>query len=136
MRDPLRLVSSFNRPNIAYSVRYQLAASRAPADQIAQLIGARLIWLLMCCPDISALSHTATWLRALTILMDIGNLRRTGLCLHTHAEVGDRAAVCSAGAMRQDNGGATPCCIVYTLKRESANEVAGRLTSKGKRCLL
>ena len=48
----------------------------------------------------------------------------------------DRAAVCPAGAMRQDNGGTTPCCIVYTLKRESADEVAGRLTSKGKRSLL
>ena len=30
----------------------------------------------------------------------------------------------------------TPCCIVYTLKRESADEVAGRLTSKGKPSLL
>ena len=47
LRDPLRLVSSFNRPNIAYSVRYQLAASRPPADQIAQLISACLIWLLL-----------------------------------------------------------------------------------------
>lgn len=43
MREALRLVSSFNRPNITYSVRYQLAASRAPADQVAQLIGARLV---------------------------------------------------------------------------------------------
>ena len=43
-----------------------------------------------------------------------------------------RAAMSPAGAMRRDGGGATPCCIVYTLKRESADEVAGRLTSKGK----
>ena len=41
LRDPLRLIASFNRPNIAYSVRYQLAGSRPVVDQIAQLIGVR-----------------------------------------------------------------------------------------------
>ena len=40
LRSPARLLSSFNRPNISYAVRYQLAGSKPPVDQIAQLIGA------------------------------------------------------------------------------------------------
>lgn len=31
----------------------------------------------------------------------------------------------------KDSTGATPCSIIYTLKRETADEVAGRLKAKG-----
>ena len=41
-----------------------------------------------------------------------------------------RLAVAYAGSMRDADGGATPCCIVYMLKRETADEVAGRLNAK------
>ena len=39
LRSPVRLLSSFNRPNISYAVRYQLAGSKPPVEQIAQLLG-------------------------------------------------------------------------------------------------
>ena len=40
LRSPARMLSSFNRPNISYAVRYQVAGSKPPVEQIAQLIGA------------------------------------------------------------------------------------------------
>ncbi|CAL8465365.1 g4901 [Coccomyxa elongata] len=72
LRNPLRLCSSFNRPNISYHVRYQLNDSPSPVNQIADLI-----------------------------------------------------------EEMKDSTGATPCSIIYTLKRETADEVAGRLKAKG-----
>lgn len=72
LRNPLRLCSSFNRPNISYHVRYQLNGSSSPVNQIADLI-----------------------------------------------------------EEMKDSTGATPCSIIYTLKRETADEVAGRLKAKG-----
>ena len=72
LRNPLRLCSSFNRPNISYHVRYQLCGSPSAVTQIADLI-----------------------------------------------------------EEMKDSTGATPCSIIYTLKRETADEVAGRLKAKG-----
>ena len=72
MDQPLRLISSFNRPNIRYEVVYQMDDSPPLAKQLAKLI--------------------------------------QGMC----------------GA-----DGATPCCIVYTLKRETADEYAQKLRMQG-----
>ncbi|BDA50130.1 ATP-dependent DNA helicase RecQ [Coccomyxa sp. Obi] len=72
LRNPLRLCSSFNRPNISYHVRYQLNDSPSAVSQIADLI-----------------------------------------------------------EEMKDSTGGTPCSIIYTLKRETADEVAGRLKAKG-----
>ena len=72
MNHPLRLISSFNRPNIRYEVVYQMDDSPPLAKQLAKLIQG------MCGPD-----------------------------------------------------GATPCCIVYTLKRETADEYAQKLRMQG-----
>lgn len=72
MDQPLRLISSFNRPNIRYDVVYRMDDSPPLAKQLAKLIQA------MGGPD-----------------------------------------------------GATPCCIVYTLKRETADEFAQKLRMQG-----
>lgn len=72
MNQPLRLISSFNRPNIRYDVVYRMDDSPPVAKQLAKLIQG------MCGPD-----------------------------------------------------GATPCCIVYTLKRETADEHAQKLRMQG-----
>ena len=72
LKDPVRLISSFNRPNITYEVVYQLEKSPSLAKQLGKLIQG------MAEPD-----------------------------------------------------GTTPCCIVYTLKRETADDFAQRLRSQG-----
>ena len=72
MDEPLRLISSFNRPNIRYEVVYRMDDSPPLAKQLAKLIQG------MSGPD-----------------------------------------------------GATPCCIVYTLKRETAVEHAQKLRMQG-----
>ena len=72
LNHPLRLISSFNRPNITYEVAYQLESSPPLAKQLSKLIQG------MADPD-----------------------------------------------------GTTPCCIVYTLKRETADEYAQKLRSQG-----
>jgi superfamily II DNA helicase RecQ len=72
LRNPLRLVSSFNRPNISYEVFYQLQGSASPVSRIADIIDEM------------------------------------------------------SQASRQ-----TSCCIIYTLKRETADEVARKLSAKG-----
>ncbi|EIE23153.1 P-loop containing nucleoside triphosphate hydrolase protein [Coccomyxa subellipsoidea C-169] len=38
LRNPLRLITSFNRPNISYHVRYQLQGSSSAVSQIADII--------------------------------------------------------------------------------------------------
>jgi superfamily II DNA helicase RecQ len=72
LRNPLRLITSFNRPNISYQVRYQLHNSPSAVSQIADII-----------------------------------------------------------EEMRDSAGTVPCCIVYTLKRETADEVANCLNAKG-----
>ena len=73
LREPLRLISSFNRPNITYEVVYQLETSPLSLQkQLCKLI---------------------------------------------------------QGMGRPD--GRTPCCIVYTLKRETADEYAQKLCMLG-----
>ncbi len=52
LRSPARLLSSFNRPNISYSVRYQLSGSKPPVDQIAQLIGSCLPMQMLSFPHL------------------------------------------------------------------------------------
>ena len=73
LREPLRLISSFNRPNIRYEVVYQLETSPLPLQN--------------------------------------------KLCELIHGMVGPN--------------GTTPCCIVYTLKRETADEYARKLCMLG-----
>ena len=72
MTRPLRLKSSFNRPNIRYEVVYRMDDSPPVAKQLAKLI---------------------------------------------------------QGVTGPD--GAMPCCIVYTLKRETADEHAQKLRAQG-----
>ena len=72
LKHPLRLISSFNRPNITYEVAYQLESSPPLAKQLSKLIQG------MAEPD-----------------------------------------------------GPAPCCIIYTLKRETADDYAQKLRSQG-----
>ena len=74
--NPLRLISSFNRPNITYEVAYQLEGRPSLVKQLSKLI---------------------------------------------------------RGMAGPDN--ATPCCIVYTLKRETADEYAQKLRMQGRTLL-
>ena len=74
--NPLRLISSFNRPNITYEVAYQLEGRPSLVKQLSKLIRG------MAGPD-----------------------------------------------------DATPCCIVYTLKRETADEYAQKLRMQGRTLL-
>ena len=76
LNNPLRLISSFNRPNITYEVLYQLEQSPPLAAQLSKLIQG------MTEPD-----------------------------------------------------GITPCCIVYTLKRETADEFVQKLRIQGEALL-
>lgn len=73
LREPVRLISSFNRPNITYKVVYMLEKSPPLAKQLSKLI---------------------------------------------------------AGVSKPS--GETPCCIVYTLKRETADEYAHKLRMQGR----